>query len=134
MPFKSKAQRRLFWRKVDAGEISRAVAEEWERATPDIDALPEHIAKTGAAVLNTTSYNLGKKAALQSLGIAKTAEPAGKKVEVGSRKGGASQPMPGKRGHRFSKMVTKLEHQKGVRDPKALAGAIARSKYGTTVI
>jgi hypothetical protein len=44
MPFKSEAQRRLFWAKVGRGEISRGTAEEWESATPK-GRLPEHVKK-----------------------------------------------------------------------------------------
>ena len=43
MPFKSEAQRRLFWAKVNRGEIKRSVAEEWESATPKGKKLPEHV-------------------------------------------------------------------------------------------
>ena len=54
MPFKSKAQRRLFWAKVDKGEITEAKAREWERETKDKN-LPEHIKKK-AAVMNYPYY------------------------------------------------------------------------------
>ena len=83
-----------------------------------------------ASVSLGVPYTLGAQRALEELGLSKTAEPKGQRVEVGSRKGGKSEPMPGKRGHRFNKRVAKLKHEKGVRDPGALAGAIARSKYG----
>jgi hypothetical protein len=33
MPFKSKAQQRLFWAKVGRGEIPYPVAKEWEKET-----------------------------------------------------------------------------------------------------
>ena len=49
MPFKSKAQRRLFWAKVGRGEISKAKAEEWEAETPNKKALPERLKKKPAA-------------------------------------------------------------------------------------
>jgi hypothetical protein len=42
MPFKSEAQRRLFWAKVGRGEISRDTAKEWEDATPG-GKLPERV-------------------------------------------------------------------------------------------
>ena len=95
--------------------------------------------------VNTNSYyQLGKQAAANDLFygltkvsvdelIAKLAEPQGRKVMPGSRRGGKNEPTtsdPAGSGGRFKAMVNKLKHQKGVRDPKALAGAIARSKFG----
>jgi len=50
MPFKSESQRRLFWAKVNRGEISKAKAEEWERETPK-KKLPERIHKKKASAL-----------------------------------------------------------------------------------
>lgn len=41
MPFQSEAQRRLFWAKVNEGEISKAKALEWEHETPN-RKLPMH--------------------------------------------------------------------------------------------
>ncbi len=49
MPFKSKAQRRLFWAKVGRGEISKEKALEWEKETPNKKALPERLKKKPAA-------------------------------------------------------------------------------------
>jgi hypothetical protein len=43
MPFKSKAQRRLFWAKENRGEISKKTVEEWEHATKNKKSLPEHV-------------------------------------------------------------------------------------------
>lgn len=43
MPFKSKAQERLFWAKVGKGEISKEKAEEWEAETPNRAKLPEKV-------------------------------------------------------------------------------------------
>jgi hypothetical protein len=48
MPFKSKAQRRLFWAKVGRGEISKEKAEEWEKETPNKEKLPERLKKKPA--------------------------------------------------------------------------------------
>lgn len=65
--------------------------------------------------------------------IQKLAEPRGKKVRPGSRKGGKSEPAakaPAGKGTRFKAMVRKLKKKKGVKDPKALAAAIGRSKFG----
>lgn len=44
MPFKSQAQRRLFYAKAARGEISRAKVREWERETPKGEKLPEKVA------------------------------------------------------------------------------------------
>lgn len=65
--------------------------------------------------------------------LQKFAEPKGRKVKPGSRKGGASKPAakaPAGKGTRFKAMVKKLKRKKGVKDPNALAAAIGRSKFG----
>lgn len=47
MPFKSKAQARLFGHKMQTGEISKATFDEWAHSTPGgIDSLPEHKTQT----------------------------------------------------------------------------------------
>jgi len=57
----------------------------------------------------------------------------GHHLAPGSLKGGKSEPSskakPGK-GGRFKALKNKLSHQKGVKNPGALAGAINRAKYG----
>lgn len=65
--------------------------------------------------------------------LEKLAEPPGKKVRPGSRKGGASEPAaraPAGKGTRFDALKKKLSRKKGVKDPGALAAAIGRSKFG----
>lgn len=65
--------------------------------------------------------------------IQKLAEPKGRKVRAGSRRGSVSQPAakaPAGKGTRFKAMVNKLKKKKGVKDPNALAAAIGRSKFG----
>lgn len=54
----------------------------------------------------------------------------GHKIKPGSLAGGKNQPFKGKRGsgQRFKAAVRSFSHQKGVRNPRALAGAIARAK------
>jgi len=47
MPFKSKAQRRLFWAKQNRGEIAKSTVEDWEHATRNKSKLPEHVKKAG---------------------------------------------------------------------------------------
>jgi hypothetical protein len=44
MPFKSQAQRRLFYAKARSGEISESKVREWERETPKGKKLPEKVA------------------------------------------------------------------------------------------
>lgn len=44
MPFKSQAQRRLFYAKARSGEISESKVREWERETPKNKKLPEKVA------------------------------------------------------------------------------------------
>lgn len=60
MPFKSKAQRRLFWAKSERGEIPEKTVREWEHATKNKAKLPEHVGKTAA-------YAAGKAHALHVL-------------------------------------------------------------------
>lgn len=59
MPFKSKAQRRLFWAKANKGEIPVKTVKEWEAHTKN-KKLPEHVKES--------SYSLGREQALASLG------------------------------------------------------------------
>jgi hypothetical protein len=42
MPYKSKAQMRLFFAKEKRGELPKGTAERWAEHTPSIKALPEH--------------------------------------------------------------------------------------------
>jgi hypothetical protein len=48
MPFKSEAQRRLFYAKMHKGEIAPEVVREWQESTHG--PLPEHVKKAGAAL------------------------------------------------------------------------------------
>jgi len=79
MPFKSKAQRRLFWAKVNQGEISEDKAREWERETVNKD-LPEHVTKKEAAMFGKYAYYQGTVDALVTIGtitpLAKLAAPS----------------------------------------------------------
>ncbi len=43
MPFKSKAQEKLFFVKEAKGELPKGTAEEWAHETPSIKKLPEHV-------------------------------------------------------------------------------------------
>lgn len=45
MPFKSRAQQRLFFAKEERGELPKGTALEWAHHTPDIKKLPEHVKK-----------------------------------------------------------------------------------------
>lgn len=45
MPFKSKAQEKLFFAKEARGELPKGTAEEWAHETPSIKKLPEHVKK-----------------------------------------------------------------------------------------
>jgi hypothetical protein len=45
MPFRSKAQQRLFFAKEASGDLPAGTAERWARETPSIKALPEHVKK-----------------------------------------------------------------------------------------
>ena len=47
MPFRSQAQRRLFYAMLRRGEIDRATVERWERETGD-RKLPERVRKEAA--------------------------------------------------------------------------------------
>lgn len=46
MPFRSKAQMRLFYAKQKRGEISKKKLEQWKEETPSIAKLPERVKKT----------------------------------------------------------------------------------------
>lgn len=85
--------------------------------------------------LDNPTMPVQKSASLAKLraAIEKTAEPKGKKIKPGSRKGGKSQPAakaPAGKGTRFQALKKKLSKQKNVTDPGALAAAIGRSKFG----
>lgn len=56
MPFKSKAQRRLFYAKMDKGEISPETVKHWEEATPKDKKLPEHVTKKAEEVPGEPFY------------------------------------------------------------------------------
>jgi len=45
MPFKSKAQRRLFYAKMNRGEMSPGMVKKWESHTPKDKTLPEKVEK-----------------------------------------------------------------------------------------
>jgi hypothetical protein len=45
MPFKSKAQQKLFFAKEARGELPKGKAEEWAKETPNIKNLPEKLGK-----------------------------------------------------------------------------------------
>jgi hypothetical protein len=86
MPFKSEAQRRKFYAMANRGEISKKTVKEWQDATGD-KQLPERMGAkhaTSASLDNLklseeqlaylqTAKNLGKLAALDDLGLLKTA-------------------------------------------------------------
>lgn len=57
MPFKSEAQRRLFWVKANKGEMPKNTVRRWEKETKNKD-LPMHVAKKA-----------GHDAALRALGL-----------------------------------------------------------------
>lgn len=67
MPFKSQAQRRLFWAKSNQGEIPEETVREWEHATKHKSALPEHVAKK--------AYVQGSRAVLHKLGFIENIDP-----------------------------------------------------------
>jgi hypothetical protein len=67
MPFKSKAQRRLFWAKAEKGDIPASTVREWEHATKNKSRLPEHV--------NKVAYIQGVKTALDVLGLHESIDP-----------------------------------------------------------
>ena len=52
MPFRSEAQRRLFYAKAKRGEISKATVEKWEKHTPKGKKLPERVTKKAQVAKN----------------------------------------------------------------------------------
>lgn len=74
-PFKSEAQRRLFYAKEERGEISKAEVNKWEAETPKGKKLPEHVEKKAspqkvAGLLGMAGMGLGfsAKRGLQAAG------------------------------------------------------------------
>jgi len=57
MPFKSKAQARMFYAKEANGEIPKGTSKEWSEDT-NFKALPEHVKK---ASLNTAFYKVAEE-------------------------------------------------------------------------
>ena len=51
MPFKSKAQMRLFYAKENSGELPKGTAKRWEGETKNIKSLPEHVKKASLELL-----------------------------------------------------------------------------------
>jgi hypothetical protein len=58
MPFKSKAQRRLFYAKEEHGELSKATVDEWEKATKG-KKLPERVGKKKRRLFRRRRANAG---------------------------------------------------------------------------
>ena len=52
MPFKSKAQQRLFFAKEARDELPKGTAEKWAKHTPDIKELPDKVAVRKRAATN----------------------------------------------------------------------------------
>jgi len=48
MPYKSKAQEKLFFAKEERGELPKGTAIEWAHETPNIKKLPEHVKKSSS--------------------------------------------------------------------------------------
>ena len=48
MPFKSKAQMKMFYAKESRGELPSGTAKEWAHKTKSIKSLPEHVVKSPA--------------------------------------------------------------------------------------
>ena len=67
MSFKSQAQRRLFWAKSNQGVLPKKTVLEWEHATTNKTALPQHVAKE--------AYFHGSQAALSKLGFLDRVDP-----------------------------------------------------------
>jgi len=89
-PFKSEAQRRLFYAKASRGEISKATVKKWEGHTPKDKKLPERLHK--AAILGALPFLMmtpGKS------GLARAARGIGLgSMPVGAAVAGAKAPTP----------------------------------------
>lgn len=72
MPFKSEAQRRLFFAKMHRGEISRQKVDEWQKATGDRQ-LPERLHRKKAGQSLKIAYALGLLRALEENSLEKQA-------------------------------------------------------------
>lgn len=116
MPFKSESQRRLFWAKVNRGEIKRGTAEEWESHTPK-GKLPYKAKKEGA---------MDKYAAAEK--IAKMSEAGkvlAKRIALGLGIGGGAVGA-GTGGYFIGKSKTEKKFEKYPRVLARLAGMASR--------
>lgn len=83
--------------------------------------------KTSADIYNNI-YETAFANELEKIGI-----KTGQKVKPSALKGGPAEPTakaPAGKGPRFKALAGKLERQPGVYDPKGLAAAIGRAKFG----
>lgn len=70
MPFKSKAQQGFMFAAEKRHELPKGTAKRWADHTPDIKKLPEHVKDHKKhAALQKLAFELGKRLALQQLGI-----------------------------------------------------------------
>lgn len=77
MPFRSQAQRRLFHRMEQRGELPPGTCERWQRHTPKDADLPDHVEKK--------AYLAGATAALHSFGLEKSAGFLSSMGQMGGR-------------------------------------------------
>lgn len=59
MPFKSQAQRRLFYVMMERGEISPEVVKRWEQHTKNKDKLPERVSYKREAIKRALERHKG---------------------------------------------------------------------------
>jgi hypothetical protein len=128
MPFKSESQRRLFWAKVNRGEISKEKALEWEHETKK-KHLPEkvkasktaHIAYT-AGCAAATSVLFGKSAAEDM--TAHPPDDAAAALPIGG--GNPEMGLKGLSEQDLMQLMQALQAQQGA-EPAQQAGEGARS-------
>ena len=61
VPFKAKAQQRLFFANEERGELPVGTAELWAKHTPDIKSLPEHVKKKAAKGVSKLKTKLNRR-------------------------------------------------------------------------
>lgn len=82
MPYKSKAQMRLFFAKEQRGELPKGKAREWAHHTPDLKSLPQHVSDAKEASLLPRKDIVSLMASLIEQDFSRPAAQAGKSAAI----------------------------------------------------
>jgi hypothetical protein len=118
MPFKSQAQRRLFYAKEARGELPKGTAAKWEEHTPKDKKLPEHVKKDKGMKKSAFFAGFDKRADQVAGAMGEPGQPL---PAEGAAPGGAGGPPPA------PEKLLKWNPQGGVdpRSPEEMAAAQA---------